>query len=282
VLWTVLGVKLVLVRIRGGIDGRPGWQAAVLLLLSWTAALAVTYLSDQSEPLRWMLAIQVLVPPLVLLYTAWATIPRIHALLAAQQASAIAGGLILILGLLPWLRLIGHEEWERKRDEAISAERAEWQRRFDRLTPRSPVHDWMEFLDTDRGFYAETIRRIKALDHKQSDIERMLNTGDYSGFGALWQLDLAPTSILCDGVRKFLRDQAVALQPTPSRRRYYPEVRVVADSYESTLRWFGRNGCPMLDELNAFEATLLAYPDTEKEGVLFLAAIREIKGELKK
>jgi hypothetical protein len=265
-LWTMLGVVLLLVRLRGGTGGLPGWPAFGLLVLTCGAALAVTYLLDQREPLRWMLAIQILVPPLIVASIAWATIP-----------SRIVWGLILILGLLPWTRLIGHQPWERKRGQAHAAERDEWQRRFDQLTPQSPVHDWMVFLNTRYTLYDEALKRIRALDHKQSDIERMLNSGDYLGFEALWNLELTPTPALFEGVRKFLRDQTTGLKPTPKRRRYYPELAIIANPWQTSLQWFAKNGCPMLDELNAFEATLRCYPDSEKEAALFLGAIREMK-----
>ena len=50
---------------------------------------------------------------------------------------------------------------------------------------------------------------------------------------------------------------------------------MVASEY--TLRWFAKNGCPMNAELDELEKTLRAYPEMEKEGALFLGAIREMR-----
>ena len=180
-----------------------------------------------------------------------------------------------MLGLLPWSSLMTHSQRRQQRAEAVQAESAERLAHFNRLTPGSPVRDWMQFLDVSYGLHDEAARGIKGLAHKQAGIEQMLNSGDSTGFESLWEFDLSPTPELCEGVRKFLREQSIAVKPGPAHRRYR-DIEVAVNSYEYTLRWFAKQGCPMRDELDALATALRGYPDV-RAGALFLAALDEMR-----
>ena len=266
VLWALLGLAVLLTSLRGTIPAWSGMAAMILVPLSGAAAVAVTVLLADREPLRWMLAIQALVPPLILALVTWPSIPRF---------SVIVWSVVFVLGLLPWSSLMTHSERQQQRVEVMEAESAARFARFHQLTPASPVRDWMQFLDASYGLHDEAARGIKGLAHKQTDIEHMLNSGDYTGFESLWEFDLLPTPELCEGVRKFLRDQSIALKPGPAHPSFR-DIEAVANSYEYTVRWFVKQGCPMRDELDALAMALRGYPDVGA-GALFLAALDEIR-----
>lgn len=259
-LWLFLAVAVVL---RSGFTSLP---ALILLPLSGAAALAVTMLLSDREPIKWMLIIQGLTPLLILIFVRWPNHPRVP--IAVWTA-------LLILGLLPWRSVQTQSERKQQRIAAMHAAQAERDARFQRLTEQSPVRDWMQFLDVSFGVHDETVRRIKALPHKQQEIEQMLNQGDYTGFESYWEFELTPTPQLCQGIDKFLNDQAISLKPSPTHRRFR-DIEIQVNSYEYTLRWFAKNGCHLRQGIDALKATLLAYPDA-KQGSLFLSALDEIR-----
>jgi hypothetical protein len=89
-MWLLLGVALMLSKIRGEI---PLWSALIalpLMLLSLILVAMSAYglpdLSAAGNSVRWMVGVHALVPLILFLYVGWASIPRAHGLLSANRA----------------------------------------------------------------------------------------------------------------------------------------------------------------------------------------------------
>ena len=149
----------------------------------------------------------------------------------------------------------------------------------------------MPFLEPGTAeLHAETLQRIRALKDKQPELEEILNSGAfrYVFFTYIHQFDLSPTPRLCEFIRHWLREQSVALKPTAELRKYahikpggYTDDTPVG-ACGPTLRWFASNKCPMLEEVNAFEATLLSYPGGRENDEPLFSTLDEIKGMLQR
>ena len=279
VLWCLLALAFLLAAARGTMPTWSSKVAIVLLPLSCAAAIAVTHLVMEREAPKWMLSIHALVPPLVLAYVGWAIFPRFGVMLPGNLASGILWSVVLLTGLLPWQRVIALPALRQQRNEVARARYQAQLDRFNRLTPTSPILDWLEFARTSSQLYDEAIRKIRVLPDRQTAFEQMLNRGEAIGFDALWNVELAATPALCDGARKVLRAQSIALRPS-AERTHYRDIYDPVDGYVSTLHWLTQNRCPMQAELDALEATVRAYPDGASEAILLFVALREMRHTL--
>jgi hypothetical protein len=277
-LWSALGVAALL---SCGLGSIAGWSALPALLLlpgSALAALAVTHLLSKREAVRWMLAIQAIIPPLLLLYLAAALLPKVRPVSALPAVTIGLWGLIAGLSLLPWRQRLALPQVQQQRLAAKQEAARLRLAHFQQLTNASPVRDWMHFLDSETSLHDAAVRGIRDLPRKQAQITAMLRDGEDLGFAWLWELELAPDPDLFDALRQFLRQLAERLRPGPGRTRYR-DIEIKLASYENTLRHFARLGCPMLAELALLETIINAYPDAER-GALMQYAITGMRQEL--
>jgi hypothetical protein len=175
---------------------------------------------------------------------------------------------------------------EQRQKETNLARRAE----FDKVPLDAPVQDWMTYLDSDSlELQNDAFQRIRALKNRQPEVERILESGSYSYrfFTRVSQFELSLTPSLCESMRKWLTEQSIALKPTSSMQKYSPIAPGGSNDNTPlaaclpTLRWFANNQCPMLDEVNAFEATLRSYR-RGRENEPFFSALDEIESLLPK
>jgi hypothetical protein len=288
-LWGLLALGLLLASIRGWI---PIWStvvACVLLPWTWFSVTAILQLFHANFPVRWMTIVPVMVPPLVAAYLVWAVTPRVHGLLSPNAASAALWALVFVLAVIPWPKTIA--EQERKEQEAADrkARKAAQLARFNQVSTDWKVRDCLQFLDprpypkyhNPSEMHKNAIQKISRLKGRQAEIEHMMDIGDFILFDSIDQLDLTPSPALCKGARKWLKKQAVALKPS-AKRTSYEDIGEVVGHSQYPLQWFARNGCPMLDELKEFEATVFSYPEANVSNKALYDDLLEIERSLEK
>jgi hypothetical protein len=186
--------------------------------------------------------------------------------------------MIAVLAVIPWPQTIALPgKLQRQTGERLAAKQ-ERLARFNQLAPDAPIPDWLRFIDPSGDSRDAVIRHIRTVPDRQAQIEAMLNANDDTGFDILWDLDLTPSPMLFDGVRKFLRRQAIALKPADDTARY-ANIWFKLDAWHSTLAFFAHLHCPMLAELDLLEATLRQYPDADR-AALFLYHLDEMRREI--
>lgn len=275
-LWALLGTALLLAAGNSLLPSGSGWAAVVLVPLSFAAALAVTNLVSNHAAYKWMALIPALLPPLMIAYLVWAIVPGLRAAIPWKPVTLVTWGFVLVLSLPPWRPLFGRLELRKAERAALEAQWALKQAEFAKLTPASPIRDWMAFLKPGTQFQEDALRAIRGMANKQTAIESMLAHGDATGFAALWQVEVEPTEALCAGARKIIAKMALEFRPSSATARFR-DVEVEMQSYEDTLSWLGRQRCAMGPELDALTAALKQYPDAEREGVFVFAAIEEAR-----
>jgi hypothetical protein len=275
VLWLSLSLALLLAGIQSGIPLWSGVVAVLVIPFFCASAIPVAELLVRRQSLRWMTVVPAAAGPLVILaYVAWASIPGIRGVLSANLASGIVWGALFALALMiPWKERLDSEQAERERVPRL--ERAD---QLKQIPPDAPVRDWLPFL-SDSETRDAALQKIRALTHKESDIEQMMQHGDYTAFGWLDQFELSPTPALCECVRTWLRTQTVSLKRTPTQSSYRDIMFTSGEL--GTLQWFAGRRCPMLDELSAFEAALVAYPDPSESDKILLERLDSIKRRLR-
>jgi len=291
-MWVLLGVALMLSKIRGEI---PLWSALIALPLMLLSLILVTMsaydlpdLSAAGNSVRWMVGVHALVPLILFLYVGWASIPRAHGLLSANRASAIAWSAVFVLTMLTTITWPKAKAVADQRQKKIVLDR---RTRFEAIPSDAPVEQWMPFLEINTSeLHNEAAQRIRDLPDRQAQLERIFKGPSfrYCFFTHIYQFDLSPSPSLCEFIRRWLKEQSIALKPTEEQRRYRdlkpggytddtPMIACVP-----TLRWFASNKCPMFEELNAFEATLLSYPGGRENDEPLFSALDEIKRTLQR
>jgi len=281
IVWSLLGLAMILAALRRRM---PLWSfllALVLVPLSGAAALGVTYLLDQDVDVFWMTIIQIAVPPMLVFYLAWATVPSLHKAISARTAAGIVWGSILVLSALPWPQVIMEPDLQQKRQEAYEAHEQALATQFADLTAKASVHDWMHFLPVAENKHDDTVQQIRGFSDRQAEISKMLDAGDGSGFPALWELGLSLDQALCQRARHFLQQQIPGFKPTAATARY-DDVRDAVEANEDTLIWLANNHCDIRPELDALETILHSYPNGDQDAVLFLGTLDNVRQSLEK
>lgn len=277
-LWVALLLLALLAALRGLLPPAALAASALLLPASGAAALAVVQLlsRDRSQG-RWLLAVPVVAPLLVLGYLLWAGLPALRARVPASLADLVAGGGLLLVSLLPWPSVwlagraasqqterLGRETEARERRERAEEQR-EWSERLDELPPDAPLWEWREFTEHGPELRQRALAGVRKLDRRQADAELMLSRGLDFPMRELPELDLQASPALCAGARRLLGDKLRQISPAVPGRPWSWEQAAV-DPYLPALAWLLAHGCDCRAELAALESALQAYPrDADRE-----------------
>ena len=281
IVWSLLGVSLLLAARRRLIPGWSLMMALLLMPLSAAAAINVTDLLSQDIAVKWMLAIQIAVPPAVVLYLAWGTYPALHRAVPERIATAILWGGVLVLSVLPWPQVMEMPAIKEQRYAAWQAHEQELNDRFSQLQKQASLQAWLHFLDTAEDRRQDVLEQIHGFANRQAEIEKMLAAGDGTGFTALSELDLALTPSLCGTARQYLQQIIPGFKPA-SATAHFADIRDSVEPYLGTLYWLSGNQCDIRPELDALEKVLRLYPDGEQEAALLLSTLDDIHKGLDK
>jgi len=274
VLWGLLALITLIAGVKGAIGWPSAIAAAILIPASAVVAFEVLELLSRPNlaPFLWPLVIPAAVPPLVLVFSFWALIPPLHAVIGPR----LAGGIVWSAVLLLCLAVVPLQQMRNEADDRIAAALEKYNADLAKLPPDAPLWDWAPFLDTANSTkQEELLAHIRTLDRRQSDAELMLDRGDFP-LGFLGRLDLTPTPALCDKARALLRRQVEPLVlQTPNSKPYNDIFWPVANAL-AAMKWLVGHDCSCDAESQAWETMASAYRGTSYD-VVELRELRDKK-----
>lgn len=283
ILWIMLAILLALAAAKGRMLRWAGIAAFVLHLASLAATIAAMVLMSSSGS-DWAILTPALAAPLIAVYAVWARLPGLHGVLPPVATSSVVWGAVLVLSVVPWVGLAQRsaEQAEARAHQAqqpvISEEERraqatrEWGARFETLTPDSPLRDYVEYLKPGSPFRQRALDAARLVSDRQAQAEKLVRDGMLVWLGDLWQLDIAPTSSLCDAF-------AAQLQKEAENDRGKASYGVVADYFEihlANLKWLSSSNCDLNEAIGAVETTARGYPQTPQRD-RFLAALAQLR-----
>lgn len=258
-LWLALGVLAIIAYAKGSMPGWAALAALVLIPVSCAASFgALDLLTRPSLPPHyWPIVVPALVPLLVIAFCYWALLPSLNTRVSGTAAGGVVWGLVLVLcaALLPM-------QYVRQRvlDER-EAVRARFDAELKAVPTDAPLWALVPFLG--KGDYVqndEVVARIRKLARRQAEAETMLARDDFP-LAYLSQLDLTPTSSLCETSRGLLQKRAAALTLTGGQSKPFSAIAQEAQDAVAALRWLIDYDCPAMPEAEAWETMAKAYSD---------------------
>jgi hypothetical protein len=256
-LWVLLAVLNLIAFFKGAMPVPVAIAALILIPVSGDAALSALELLRTPElaPFRWPIIIPALTPPIIITFTFWALLPGIHVRVPAIYAGTVAWGSVLLLciALVPFQQMRGAV------GDQMEAARAKAAADFAKLTPNSPLWEWVPFLAVpDQTLVSSALDRIRHLKRRQNDTELMLERGDFP-LGQLGAFDLTPTPALCEKARNLLRQRAGALTLKEPESRPFKDIAVGVSDAVSAMTWLIDYDCSCAPEAQIWETTVKAY-----------------------
>lgn len=272
-LWLVLAGLFVLAWFNGRL---PPWAAVAAVLLLPLSGIAVAVAAGYADERgRWLMAAPFLLPPLLALYALWARLPAWHDVLPPVATSAVLGGAILLLTLVPlavgWIetmpnperdaaraeqRRLYEEDMARRGREAAEEEEA----RFARLGPGSPLAEWLDFLMPGSSYFERALQGARRVTSRNGDAAGLLRDGLLLELENLWQLDLDPAAV-CDAYAGALRGQAAKIDRV---REGYMNAVIEVEYQLPNIRWLVAARCNLDEVLADLEARARAVADNAR------------------
>ncbi len=257
VLWGLLAVIAIIAFVKGAM---PRLAAlAALILIPASGFLAFEALEMLSRPLLppflWPLVLPALVPPLVMAFCIWALFPSLRAGIPAGLAAGFAWGgtLIVCLAIVPLEKIREHA------NDRITAAQEKYVADYAKLAADAPLSDWLPFLETRNETQKnEVLARIRKLERRQSESERMIERGDFP-LRYLKALDLDPTPALCDKTRTLLRHQVEPLVLKLAKSKPYRTIGAQVSDAADAMEWLVGYGCSCNAESIAWENMAKSY-----------------------
>lgn len=282
VTWVILGVSL-LRAVRAGLM-HPGGGAALAIFLACGAGCGAAFvlLEEYSHP-SWPAAFPVLLPLAVGLYTVALYSAPARAVLASRGPRLWCVAVFLLLSCVPCVK-VGWN-WhsravnERLRETMVDeSKREENLAKLSALPASTPLWEWVELLNADSGVRSEALAAARKLDHRQADVEQMLEWEIPQALALMPELDVKGSPRLCKAANGMLMKKAEYATEQANRfpGDYSVSGHVYVEESVPALRWLAANGCDC-DEANAaLQAAIGHYNATkeQKAGIEALAALR--------
>ena len=168
-------------------------------------------------------------------------------------------------------------EYKANEPKRLEAERQQNLAEFSKLTPDSPLKDWLVFRYSSNELREQALEGIRKLPRRQIDAESMLQQGlDY-----FWEdfpeLGLQASPIVCQRARKFILAKVQDIQPPHPEAP--PKFIYMADRIEPylpTMKWLVDHQCECDDELAALERVVRMYPESPERNKM-LDALTSIR-----
>ena len=243
-IWIMLAILLTIAGVKGEM---PAWARALAVLLvpaSGVAAVVAGAIIPGLQRLhvdaRWLVIVPALVPPLLIFYALWAYYPSIRAAVPAGVAGGVVWVLVAILSVVPW-PMMSHKSRLDAEFRAASAKQAdEVKVRFEKLTPDSPLWDWLPFLD-DYRYGSDTMKHIRESATRQSDAEKMMDAGDYP-LGRTGQLEMDATPEFCDKLYAYLEKKDQSLRLAVPQSKSVEAIAPEIDAAINDMIWLHDHG----------------------------------------
>lgn len=270
VLWLVLTGLFVLAWFNGRL---PGWLAALMLLVLPVSAIAAAAAAGLAEERGWwLMTVPIALPPLLALLALWGGLPALHGILPAGMTSAVLGGAIAMLTVVPlamgWIatmpdperdarRAEQQRQYEQERERAERQAREEEEARFARLGAQSSLGDYLDYLPPGSTHHAQALAGARLVKSRNEDAVALLHEGRLRDLEALWQLDLDPAQI-CEAYGAALQAQAMKVDRSQSS---YLSAALDIEWQLANMKWLAAARCDFDQALTLAEARVRAIAD---------------------
>lgn len=274
ILWLVIA-SLFAVAVFGG--SMPGYAIAAALVfvpLSAIAAVSAAGLYNEDHG-GWLIAVPLLLPLLLVLYALWARFVDWHESLPPGPTTAVLGGAVVVLTIVPLVMTViefapntardvaraeqarAAEAGEQKRQQEAEAEGAA---RLARLGPDSSLADYLDFLPPGDPHFRDAVAGARLVKSRNVDSVALLNEGRLRELADLWQLDVDPAAV-CEAYAAALRVEAGKVT------RMNPNHIGAAIDFErqlANMEWLVEAGCDLGEALGDVEANVRAVADSTR------------------
>jgi hypothetical protein len=233
---------------------------------------------------KWPILVLVFVPSLLMFYAGWSFFPTWRSLVPPRGANIGIWSAILLLSLLPWPALRhratsnanARASFELQEQRKKELARAENLASFQKLTPASPLQNWLEFVTNGNELRESAFAGIRRLARRQADAEALIGQGEDLPMMELRHLDLEITPRFCAIAVEFLRKDAESFRPTPASAARYDRASFRMERHLLTMQWLAANRCDCAAAVSAYETTALLY-DASPERARFLTALAQLR-----
>jgi hypothetical protein len=265
VLWAFLIALLVMAR-----SEMSRWVVALACILhpaSLAASIAVVDRSNRPQG-SWMIIVPIAAPLLMAGYATRAYFPALRSAISAPIAGSAAWGVLFVLAVIPWAYMMQEDREHEEGQAAAIAEslvyegksnRANSLLRLEKLTPDSPLWDWMDLADPRLGIRDEVFAGVRKLSHRQADADVMLENGSRRFLVDLPNLDLETTPTIIAAHKKYVRDLATEIERPDAGSVKYSWVANRIDEYLPSIQWMAERHCGCSSDVAVLEAAVRTY-----------------------
>jgi hypothetical protein len=270
VLWIVLAGLFALAWFNGRLPGWLAVAALIVLPLSAIAAAAAAGLAEERG--WWLMAAPIALPPLLALLALWGRLPALHDVLPVGPTTAVLGGAIVLLTVVPlvmgWIETMPNPErdaaraeqqrqYEQETERRAQQARAEEEARFARLGPDSSLGDYLDDLPPGSSRHAQALAGARLVKSRNQDAVALLRQGRLRDLEALWRLDLDPAQV-CQAYGTALQAQAMKIdrgQPG------YVNAAIDVEWQLPNMKWLAASRCDLDQPLALVETKIRAIAD---------------------
>lgn len=274
ILWLVIAGLFAVAILRGRMPAYAIAAALVFVPLSAIAAASAAglYSEDHAD---WLIAVPLLLPPLLTLYALWARLVGWHEALPPAPTTAILGGAIVALTIVPLVLTViefapnpardaaraaqaklVEEEAQKRQQEAMAEEAA----RFARLGPDSSLRDYLDYLPPGDPHFRQAIAGARLVKSRNADAVALLNEGQLRELPDLWRLDIDPAQV-CAAYAAALRAEAGKVTRLNSN---YIGAAIDLERQLVNMEWLVAARCDLGDALGDVETNVRTLADSAR------------------
>ncbi len=272
-LWIALAVLLVMAAAAGAMVSWAPWALFGLVPAALIAFfLAMGHFGEGDES---ALIVVMALPPLLMLYAAWARFPALHGVFKPASTSAVLLSLVGVLSIgaivagrharlpNPHARSDYAAAESARMQEAAKGERQAHEREaaaFARLGPDSHLADYLPYLRKPT-FAERALEGIQKLKTRQEDAIALLNQHPLADLTELWQWNVLATREMCEAYgNAFL---AAANRITKARSDYLSAATDLEWQLPN-LKWIIGSKCDLSGPLERAETNIKAAADSDR------------------
>jgi hypothetical protein len=269
---------------RSVLPARAG-MAALLVWLVSAGTVAVCF-SVLNPRVRWPIVMPAGLILLVAVYILVLSLPATRSFAASPSVGlgVLAG--ILFLTVPIWSAVYYYKIVEPNRQAAAyQAEMADPVKKAERrekalakvqaMTADQPVEQWASLLEPENGVRAEAIEALRKVDRRQEDVEQLARHNS-TFLGAVPELDLKLTPLLCSAIQDFIWNRAFVRQLQGERGQRF-RADESDDAIASTIGWFQSRGCDCGPSLDKYAEDIRRSFKDSPERQAFLEVLAKLK-----
>jgi hypothetical protein len=273
-LWLVIGILFAIAFYRGSMPGYAMAAAIVFVPLSAIAAASATglYMERHGE---WLIAVPIALPPLLALYAFWARFVGWHDALPSGPTTAILGGAVVVLTIVPLvlttIEFMPNPERDAAREAAVKAQEAEYKKRqeeaeaaeaaqFSKLGPDSSLRDYLEYLPPGHTRFKDAVAGARLVKTRNADARALLNEGMIGELADLWDLRVDPLAV-CQAYGDALKGMASKVSRS---QRAYISAALDIEWQLPNIEWLVGAKCDLGDALTEAETRIREVADSAR------------------